>query len=78
MVEVITIAQAGEAWAVKHRGGILGHASSYEEATFIARDLMSWLRGQGRAAELRTAELAASEPRSFAPQRRRANLPRVS
>jgi hypothetical protein len=61
-VEVIRLARAGRAWAVKHRGGFLGHANSLEEASFIGRDLVSWFASQGRPAELvvgETAEVAA-------------------
>jgi len=61
MAEVISIARAGHAWAVKHRGGYLGHANSYEEAAVIGRDLVRWLHSQGRP-----AELDLGEPRSFA------------
>jgi len=64
MAEVISIARAGRAWAVKHCGGFLGHANSYEEAAVIGRELVSWLHSQGRP-----AELDLGEPRSFAPPR---------
>jgi len=64
MGEVIGLARTGEAWAVKHRGGFLGHANSYEEAIAIGQDLVGWLRSQGRTAEL----VVEGEPRSFAVQ----------
>lgn len=62
MTELISIARAGKAWAVKHGGGYLGHANSYEEAASIGRNLVDWLTSQGRE-----AELLLTEPRSFAP-----------
>ena len=68
MVEVINVTRAGQGWAVKHRGGFLGHAKSYEEAALIGRDLVSWLKSQGRP-----AELVVSEPRSFAAQKDRSS-----
>ncbi|CAN7562356.1 hypothetical protein LJR219_004071 [Phenylobacterium sp. LjRoot219] len=60
-MEIISIARAGQAWAVKHRDGYLGHAKSYEEAAAIGQNLVSWLESEGRR-----AELVLSEPRSFA------------
>jgi len=68
MPEVISIARSGRAWAVKHRGGYLGHANSYEEAALIGRELVNWLHSQGRP-----AELDLGEPRSFAPPHRPAH-----
>lgn len=62
LVEVISVMRAGQAWAVKHRGGFLGHANSYEEATSIGQDLVGWLESQGRPAHL----VVIDEPRSFA------------
>lgn len=60
-MEIISVARTGQAWAVKHRDGFLGHAKSYEEAALIGRELVSWLNSEGRP-----AELALAEPRSFA------------
>lgn len=62
MIEVISVARAGRAWAVKHRDGFLGHVNSREEAAAIGRDLVNWLRSQGRPAEL----VIAGERRTFA------------
>jgi hypothetical protein len=62
MVVVISVARVGRRWAVQHCGGYLGHTSSCEEATAIATGLVSWLRSQGRE-----AELVVGETRSFAP-----------
>jgi len=62
VVELISVARFGKKWAVQHRGGYLGHTSSLEEATSIGKDLVSWLRSQGRQ-----AELVLGETRSFAP-----------
>ena len=59
---VISVARVGQKWAVQHGGGFLGHTSSLEEATSIGRDLVSWLRSQGRQAELIVGETIATAP----------------
>ncbi|CAN7312933.1 hypothetical protein LJR225_001741 [Phenylobacterium sp. LjRoot225] len=65
MVVVISVARVGTKWAVQHCGGYLGHTSSLEEATSIGKDLVTWLKGQGRQAELivgETGSFAAPPP----------------
>lgn len=66
MVELISIARVGRQWAVQHRGGYLGHARSLEEATSIGEELVSWLRSQGRAAELAVGGSIPASPASGA------------
>ncbi|CAN7315959.1 hypothetical protein LJR225_001774 [Phenylobacterium sp. LjRoot225] len=53
---VINVARDGQKWVVRHCGGYLGHTASFEEATSIGRDLVSWLQSQGRQAELVVGE----------------------
>ena len=46
-------------WVVRHNGGVLGYARSRTEAVAIAQDLLTWLREQGRAGDLKVDEPAA-------------------
>lgn len=52
MIEAIIVVPSRGSWAIKHNGGFLGYADSQAQALVVAQDLIEWLRGQGRAAEL--------------------------
>ena len=51
-LDTIDIERHGGAWAVKHAGSYLGHASTLQEAAGLGRWLVSSLEAEGRRAEL--------------------------
>lgn len=52
VLTAILLVPEGRAWAVKHNGGILGYAGSRAQAVLLGKDLVGWLKSQGRAAAL--------------------------
>lgn len=68
MVEVISIARHGAAWAIKHRGSFLGDVRSVEEAERQGRQLVAWLNEQGRCARLQLEGDALEPTRPAKPE----------
>jgi hypothetical protein len=58
----ISVSNEGARWAIRHNGGVLGHAGSYEALT-IAAGLVRSLEAEGRPVEL------SEKPRSFSERR---------
>ena len=52
MADAIAISPEGRSWAIKHNGGYLGYADTHDQALVIAKDLVTWLKGQGRSPDL--------------------------
>jgi len=67
VLSTVSVVRDGARWAVKHNGGFLGFAESEDAAVNVARDLLSWLDGEGQPAELVVEAEAVRETRSFAP-----------
>lgn len=48
----LAVVRDGTRWAIRHNGGVLGHAQSFREAESIARMLPREITAEGRSAQL--------------------------